>query len=540
MAAIIEDVYTCPILNEMLTEIDTETTLTGTSGYNINFEEIKVPGGIVNAMITLFLTDKIGIGVTPMGEIYTEVKGDSRESVVAILYHPKTKKVQACKFNTADVTTKQALITPDVSKTPFQVAIPFLVQQRIFDKFQELENAWSMVLSESQSMSLPKITNCDGAGCMIDSFVSAARQDYPIEMGDIENLAVVPPEVYDYTGELLNGKDGTFVLTKVVDRPVDENPFDAGQTKSYQKQMQDLKDEMFPLVKDFYEGLSEEDKAMVPTEEKLGIYIPTQKFINICKIIADGIKNGERDTQNVLLKGPPGTGKSTMAVAIAYVFSMPYRFTQSFKTADASEYIGTTVADNGVLKTNVETQFAQTVLRGGVHMDDDNNYAAEGEGTVKNSILIAPYTIKLADGTMAKRHPFSIFMMSANPDAKGSRPINEAYKDRFCAIIDLEKLSQDEMVRMVKERSHYDNEGIIVRMVETWESINDHITESGENADMLTPRSLVNWAKQTRILGNPIEAAEYNLMGALCASDEYKATVMDTIIRPRFERGFSA
>ena len=54
-------------------------------------------------------------------------------------------------------------------------------------------------------------------------------------------------------------------------------------------------------------------------------------------------------------------------------------------------------------------------------------YAAEGEGTVKNSILIAPYTIKLADGTMAKRHPFSIFMMSANPDAKGSRPINEAY-----------------------------------------------------------------------------------------------------------------
>ena len=62
-----------------------------------------------------------------------------------------------------------------------------------------------------------------------------------------------------------------------------------------------------------------------------------------------------------------------MAVAIAYVFSMPYRFTQSFKTADASEYIGTTVADNGVLKTNIDTQFAQTVLRGGVHMDDDNS-----------------------------------------------------------------------------------------------------------------------------------------------------------------------
>ncbi len=540
MAAIIEDVYTCPILNEMLTEIDTETTLNGYSGYNVNCEEIQVPGGIVNAMITLFLTDKIGIGVTPMGEIYTEVKGDGRDSVVGMLYNPRTKKLQACKFNSTDITTKQALITPEMSKTPFQAAIPFLVQQRLFDKYAELAGAWDTVIAESQSQNIPKITNNTGAACMIDSFVSAARDDYPIEMGDIENLAVVPPEVYDYTRELLGGKEGSFSLTTVVPLPDGENPFDTGETKTYQKVMQDLKDEMFPLVKDYYEGLSEEDKLLVPTEEKLGIYIPTQKFINICKIIADGIRRGERDTQNVLLKGPPGTGKSTMAVAIAYVFSMPYRFTQSYKTADASEYIGTTIAENGVLKTNVETQFAQTVLRGGVHVDDDNNYAAEGEGTVKNSILIAPYTIKLADGTMAKRHPFSIFMMTANPDAKGSRPINEAYKDRFCAIIDLEKLSKDEMVRMVKERSHFDNEGIIVRMVETWESINTHITESGESADLLTPRSLVNWAKQTRILGNPIEAAEYNMLGALCANDEYKQDVMDNIIRPRFDRGYSA
>lgn len=128
-------------------------------------------------------------------------------------------------------------------------------------------------------------------------------------------------------------------------------------------------------------------------------------------------------------------------------------------------------------------------------------------------------------------------MMSANPDAKGSRPLNEAYKDRFCAIIDLERLSQDDMVRMVRERSHFDDEATIVRMVEVWERINDDVRESGENADMLSPRSLVNWAKQTRILGNPVEAAEYNILGALCANEEYRANVLDNIIRPRFGRG---
>jgi hypothetical protein len=225
-----------------------------------------------------------------------------------------------------------------------------------------------------------------------------------------------------------------------------------------------------------------------------------------------------------------------MAVAIAYVFSMPYRFTQSYKTADASEYIGTTVADNGVLKTNIETQFAQTVMRGGVHMDDDNNYAAEGEGTVKNSILIAPYTLKLADGTMAKRHPFSIFMMSANPDMKGARPINEAYKDRYCIIVDMKKLSENEMVRMVKERSRYTDEQMILRMLEAWDKINDDISATGESADMLTPRTLVNWAKQTRIVGNPLEACHYNILGALCATEEYRENILNNIIRPLFGR----
>jgi len=539
MAAILEDLYSCPILNAMLSDVDAETEVPGLSGYNNDGTDVRVPGGIVNAMITLFLTDSIGIGVTDSGEIYTELKGNERDTVIGILYHPKTKKVQACQFNVADTTTKQALINSSVSKTPFQVSIPFMVEQRIKDRFKELEGAWKMVLAEAAKSSMPRITDCEGTHYIIDSFVSAAKSEFPIDMGNIENLAMVPGEVYDYTGELLDGKNGTFYLTKGIPKPENEDPFSSGETRSFQKQMQDLKNEMFPLVKDYYEALSEEDKALVPDEEKLGIYIPTKKFVNVVKILADGIQRGERDTQNILLKGPPGTGKSTMAVAIAYVFSMPYRFTQSYKTADASEYIGTTVADNGVLKTNTETQFAQTVLRGGVHMDDDNNYAAEGEGTVKNSILIAPYTIKLADGTMAKRHPFSIFMMSANPDAKGSRPLNEAYKDRFCAIIDLERLSQDDMVRMVRERSHYEDEATIVRMVEVWERINEDVRESGENADMLSPRSLVNWAKQTRILGSPVEAAEYNILGALCANDEYRANVLDNIIRPRFGRGQS-
>ncbi len=537
MGSLLQDMYAHQLINEVLTELQPGQTLTVVSGYNTSMVENTVPAGVVNAMIKIFLAEEIGIGVTENGDIYTEVMGNERDSRIAVLFNPAEKKMSACQYDVNDVTTKQSLINSGTGLMPFFLAIPCLVMQRIINKFDELDVSWKAIQDAVGEAYVPKIADCDGSHCIIDSFISAAGDDFPITMDKVENLALVPEMVYDYTGELLDGKEGTFHLTNGVPKPDDVDPFAKKENKTFSNQMEELRSEMWPLVKDYYESLSDEDKALVPDEEKLGIYIPTKKFKNIVKIIADGLRNGERDTQNVLLKGPPGTGKSTMAVAIAYVFSMPYRFTQSYKTADASEYIGTTVADNGVLKTNVETQFAQTVLRGGVHMDDDNNYAAEGEGTVKNSILIAPYTIKLADGTMAKRHPFSIFMMSANPDAKGSRPINEAYKDRFCAIIDLEKLSQADMVRMVRERSHFEDEATIVRMVEAFEKINNDITETGENADMLSPRSLVNWAKQTRILGgDAIEAAEYNLLGALCASEEYKSNMLNNIIRPLLGR----
>lgn len=537
MATLLQDMYNCQLINEVLTDFRSETMIQPTSGYNTSGVENPVPLGVINAMIKIFLSEDIAFGATENGEVYTEVMSNEKDMRIAVLYNPAEKKISACQFDVNDITTKQALVTDSVKELPFYTVIPCLALQRISDKYSQLADAWKEIIDAKGEAYVPKIPDCQGAHCILDSFVSVAPEDFKFQIDNLENLALVPETVFDYTPALMDGAEGTFLLTKPVEKPEDLDPFAKKENKTFSNQMEEMRAEMWPLVKDYYESLSEEDKMLVPDEEKLGIYIPTKKFKNIVKILADGIRNGEKDTQNVLLKGPPGVGKSTMAVAIAYVFSMPYRFTQSYKTADASEYIGTTVAENGVLKTNVETQFAQTVMRGGVHMDDDNNYAAEGEGTVKNSILIAPYTIKLADGTMAKRHPFSIFMMSANPDAKGSRPINEAYKDRFCAIIDLEKLSQNDMVRMVRERSRFEDEATILRMVEAWELINKDISETGETADMLTPRSLVNWAKQTRILGgDAIEAAEYNLLGALCATEEYRSNVLNTIIRPRLGR----
>lgn len=425
MSTILDELYTVSVISS-LSDLEASIDNNEISGYNPNGTVKKIPGGIINSLIKIFLAEQIGIGISEQGEIYVEIMGNQRNEIVSVLYSTREKILQACYYDKTQPLDRHTLSQTN-SKFSQYLIIPYLVMQRIKDVHSELEVAWDEIYADAEISGFRKIGKTKGAGILIDSVVCGAVQEYAISIGNVQNLNTIPSTVYDYTPELLYGKNGAFVLSKGIKKEFDGDPFTMSENKTYSDQMKALKAKAWPLVKDYYESLSEDEKNLVPDEQRLGIYIPTQLFKDIVDIIIDGMKNGDMISQNVLLKGPPGVGKSVMAVALAYVFSMPYRFTQSYKTADASEYIGTTIADNGVLKTNIETQFALTVMHGGVHMDDDNNYAAEGEGTVKNSVLIEPYTIKLADGSMAKRHPFSIFMMSANPDMKGARPINEAY-----------------------------------------------------------------------------------------------------------------
>ena len=64
MATIIEDMYVTPLISEGLTELDLSKENPIISGYNNQDENKRIPGGLVNAMIKIFLTDQIGIGIT--------------------------------------------------------------------------------------------------------------------------------------------------------------------------------------------------------------------------------------------------------------------------------------------------------------------------------------------------------------------------------------------------------------------------------------------------------------------------------------------
>ena len=61
MAKLLQDMYAHQLINDMLTDLKPETTISGISGYNTSGVDIAVPAGVVNAMIKIFLSEKIGM-----------------------------------------------------------------------------------------------------------------------------------------------------------------------------------------------------------------------------------------------------------------------------------------------------------------------------------------------------------------------------------------------------------------------------------------------------------------------------------------------
>ena len=217
MASVIEDMYTIPLISDELTDIDISKENPVASGYNTRGGNTKIPGGLVNALIKIFLPDRIGIGVTKKGEIYTEIMGNQSEEIVSVLYDTREKVLKACRFQKSDLTSKSSLAKD--GKNSAYLVIPYLVMQRIRDKYGELEESWNEVFQSAEDSGFRLIADTEGAYRIIDSAICGAMEEFDIKVGTVENLALVPGEVYDYTPHLLMGKDGIFNLTKAVPKP---------------------------------------------------------------------------------------------------------------------------------------------------------------------------------------------------------------------------------------------------------------------------------------------------------------------------------
>lgn len=479
---------------------------------------------------------RTGFMIDDSGDIWTRSinHDESKGEEVIVRYSPANREVGIGILDS----TGSLRAYDETQRCPYEVVMSLIVHFIMDDQCAFRKEDFNKIVDEFQRTG--EINDTEEAFKIMNLIYYVGKDKLPVNEEDFEEIRSLPEFGLEIGTDIFGIDDQRLHF-------FDEAPHSAStapqstDTRTTLERMQTLRSKFKNLVSGFVRSLSPEMTSRVPSDASVQDYIPTQEFEDVCSFVGDNLSRGKM-YNNILFWGPPGNGKSAFAKALAYVFQMPYYFEQGFGSKDAGDYAGTTVANNGVLNTSVDTAFVKAMRDGGVFADDDFNYAKEAEQTFKNSILEAPFTAKLANLTEIKRNTFAIYIATANPDCKGARGIPEAFKNRCFIDMHWQPLPDDLLVQHIIAESEFTDTAKVRRMVEAYHVINNSIgtgMDKKEEANLLTPRNLVYWATQARVLnGDVLRAAEYNLIGALGsdASDAFIKQVREKILAVRFKK----
>ncbi len=171
--------------------------------------------------------------------------------------------------------------------------------------------------------------------------------------------------------------------------------------------------------------------------------------MSICddyEVVADALENGIP----TLITGEPGTGKTSLILALAHQFGVPAWLTPCNGSMSASELIGKIVfnANEGVDGDTRKTVFVPGPLlwcfvKGGIILLDDGLQLTSAAMTAVMEFGMMPNIYNCAtNGETYHRHPNFRLVMTGNLGCVGTNKVPEALLDRFRVAVDVERLSQ--------------------------------------------------------------------------------------------------
>ena len=278
--------------------------------------------------------------------------------------------------------------------------------------------------------------------------------------------------------------------------------------------------------------LTEEELNLIPKLDFEIIKVPQEakELVHMIKEEIDSIK----PVRNVLLYGEAGAGKSTMARIIAQLLGLPYRFITCSLNTEESDFVGTyKPTPEGGFEFWMPS-FAKSFVYGGVIEVQEPTTLKSGVGVALNSATDDTSQITLGDGSVVPRHKNCIIIFTTNLDYAGCNRLNESVKDRFSQMIHVEKLPNEELVKIAVEQSGNKNVALVRKLVDAVQKMAIKIEEEQITGGVCSTRQLINWAQDIKYTNNPIRSAKKTVLPGVSLDLEIQEEIIDTILKPMF------
>lgn len=322
--------------------------------------------------------------------------------------------------------------------------------------------------------------------------------------------------------------------------------------------------------------LSQIEKDMIPNIEDAMI-VP-DNMEDICKMI----KKMEHSTfvKNLFIYGKAGTGKSTIARMIAYIFDLPYviisckpgmkaidlkekvfsnegnkeesnklpsyndfiydpamavykltnQYIPEISVKEAWEQILRTLQKSSGDFNSIPSSIIQAVKHGYV-VEIQNPFLIEKSGILAGISILSNdiSAIRLVNGEVIQRHPDCIMIFSENVENINGVDINSSVLSCCPVKIYKQSLSLETLAAWAIEVTGCKEYELILKMCETVKEISETLQERNIKDGCCGSRELLSWVHQYQVLGNVIQAAEYAVVAAASLNVENHDMVRDMI-----------